>query len=217
VPASERQQELARARAHWLLALGTLEEPQRRPCLVLVAGLPGSGKSTLARALAAQAGFTLLRSDVIRKELAGVAPLARVSNGFEQGIYAPPWTERTYGECLRRAEDLLWQGERVVIDASFRDQGKRELLLAAARRWGVPGLLLHCQARPEIVEQRLRERQHDVSDADAAVFREAVRQWHALPAATPNWHFAICADNAPAQVLHDALRMLHEQGLHGCA
>ncbi len=48
VPAEEKASALARARAHWLLALGQLEAPARRPCLVLIGGLPGTGKSTLA-------------------------------------------------------------------------------------------------------------------------------------------------------------------------
>src|SRR5262249_39475543 len=71
VPGAERAAARARARAHWLLALGDLEEPGRWPCLVLVGGLPGTGKSTLARGLAERAGFTVIRSDVVRKELAG--------------------------------------------------------------------------------------------------------------------------------------------------
>ena len=67
VPEAERAAALVRARAHWLLALGELEEPGRRPCLVLVGGLPGTGKSTLARGLAEQAGFTVIRSDLVRR------------------------------------------------------------------------------------------------------------------------------------------------------
>ncbi len=61
VPEVERAAALERARARWLLAFTELEPPQRRPCLVLVAGLPGTGKSSLARALAATAGFLVVR------------------------------------------------------------------------------------------------------------------------------------------------------------
>src|SRR5204862_6585828 len=70
VPAADRDAARATARAHWLLALGELERPARRPALVLVGGLPGTGKSTLARALADRAEFTVIRSDVVRKQLA---------------------------------------------------------------------------------------------------------------------------------------------------
>src|SRR5262249_5650864 len=72
VPADEKAAAARRAKAHWLLALAELEEPGRRPGLVLVGGLPGTGKSTLARGLATAAGFGVIRSDVVRKELAGV-------------------------------------------------------------------------------------------------------------------------------------------------
>src|SRR5262249_44177773 len=74
VPRPEREKALADAGAHWLLGLGELEPLDRRPGFVLVGGLPGAGKSTLARALAEQAHFRVLRTDVIRKELAGTDP-----------------------------------------------------------------------------------------------------------------------------------------------
>src|SRR5207302_665940 len=60
VPETERAAALIRARAHWLLALGELEEPKRRPCLLLLGGLPGTGKSTLARVLAERAEFQVV-------------------------------------------------------------------------------------------------------------------------------------------------------------
>ena len=69
-----RAASLAKSKAHFLLALGELEEPQLRPLLVLIGGLPGTGKSTLARGLAEQQDFCVIRSDVVGKELAGVAP-----------------------------------------------------------------------------------------------------------------------------------------------
>jgi hypothetical protein len=42
--------------------------------LVLIGGLPGTGKSTLAAGLADALGATVLRSDEVRKELAGLRP-----------------------------------------------------------------------------------------------------------------------------------------------
>ena len=87
----ERLEGRLTATAHWWLALGTLEEPLRRPALVLVGGLPGTGKSTLSRGLAHAANFTLIRSDEIRKELAGV-PV----NEKAEGIYTAWWTHQTY-------------------------------------------------------------------------------------------------------------------------
>ena len=69
---ADRAASLQKSQGHWLLALGELEEPDRRPCLVLVGGLPGTGKSSLAAELATRKGFQVIRSDVVRKELAGL-------------------------------------------------------------------------------------------------------------------------------------------------
>ena len=60
--------------------------------LVLVGGLPGTGKSALAGALAARLGFTVLSSDRIRKELAGVPAEQRCWAPWQAGIYTPAWT-----------------------------------------------------------------------------------------------------------------------------
>ena len=177
IPDAECRESLARARSHWLLALGELEEPGRKPCLVLVGGLPGTGKSTLAGHLTDRADFTLVRSDVVRKELAGVSPRARATAPFGKELYAPAWTDRTYAECLRRAEKLLFQGKRVVVDASFRKEQSRRDFCELAARHAVPAVFIRCNADPEAVRFRLRDRMGDPSDADWLVYREAAKQW----------------------------------------
>ena len=134
---SDRAVALTKAQGSWLLALGELEAPSRKPCLILVGGLPGTGKSTLANALAQRAGFRVIRSDVVRKELAGVGGMESRSE-FGQGIYTAEWTKRTYAECLRRAEELLYSGERVLVDANFREENQRRMFLDSALRCGVP-------------------------------------------------------------------------------
>lgn len=172
---ADRAVALTKARGSWLLALDELEKPGQNPCLVLVGGLPGTGKSTLARALAERVGFRVIRSDLVRKELAG-AP-GKEPAAFGEGIYAAEWTERTYAECLRRAETLLFEGKRVLVDANFREESWRRAFLEAATRWGVAGGLLLCQAESNVVRDRLASRRDDASDADWAVYLKAVETW----------------------------------------
>jgi uncharacterized protein len=217
IPETERAAALARARAHWLLALGELEEPNRRPCLVFVGGLPGTGKSMLARGFAEQTGFCLIRSDVVRKELAGLADdsSGQMSAPFGEGIYSPEWNERTYRECLRRAEVLLFAGKRVLVDASFREEKWRRAFLEAATGWGVPGVFLLCQSDPETVRARLQARRDDVSDADWSIYQRVAESWQEPSLLTGQNLWEIPTRGAREQALSRALKVLRRLHLHG--
>jgi aminoglycoside phosphotransferase family enzyme/predicted kinase len=209
VPPAEHAAALESARGHWLLALAEVEEPARRPALVLVGGLQGSGKSTLSRALAERGGFVHVRSDKVRKELAGVPGEQRLSEEF----YSPEWTARTYAECLRRAEERLFEGGRVLIDATFAQEGQRRLFLDAATRLGVPALWLLCRAVPDTVRRRLDERRGDVSDAGWSVYQWAASRWEEPGPATRRATAVIPTDGTPAEALDCAAKALREAGL----
>ncbi len=236
IPAGQRWQDLQRARAHFLLALGELADPGERPCLVLAAGLPGTGKSHLAAGLAGAAGFEVVRSDEVRKELAGVAPEESAAAAVDRGIYSPEWTERTYAVCLERAEELLFRGRRVVVDAGFREEARRREYLAAARAWGVPARILVCEAPAEEIFRRLGERgesrRHhqeggtrgshlqeggtpmgvgaglDVSDADWAVYQALAGRWEPSSAETAAVLDRIDTSGPPEASLAQALAVL---------
>jgi aminoglycoside phosphotransferase family enzyme len=62
----------AAADAAGLLDIARNHLEQGQVVLVLVGGLPGTGKSTLAAGLADRFGWSVLRSDEVRKDLAGV-------------------------------------------------------------------------------------------------------------------------------------------------
>jgi aminoglycoside phosphotransferase family enzyme/predicted kinase len=213
VPEAERTAALERAQAHWLLALAELEEPGRKPCLLLVAGLPGTGKSDVARGLAGDAGFRVVRSDVVRKELASLPEDVRASAPPGESLYTPQWNERTYAECLRRAEQFLLEGERVLVDANFREERQRAAFLAAAVRRGVPGCLLVCRAEPETVRQRLEARQRDASDADWSVYLRVAREWEEPGPSTSRVSRVISTEGTPEQVRSRALDALRHFGL----
>jgi predicted kinase len=212
-PVAARSAARVRARALWLHALSELEEPGRRPCLVLLAGLPGTGKSTLSRGLTERAGFTVIRSDEVRKELAGRVGQASSPAAFGEDIYTPEWDERTYAECLRRAEVVVFQAGRMIVDASFRDESRRRLFLDAARGWGVAGRMLHLRADADVVRRRLDHRRDDASDAGRTVYEEAVRRWEESGTATRAATVEIDAGGTPEQTLGDALDALRQSGL----
>ena len=140
--------------------------------LVLAGGLPGIGKTTLAGALADRLGFTVLSSDQIRKELAGVPAEQRCAATWGTGIYAAACTERAHEELLARAGRLLALGESVIADASFISPAQRDAAAATAAAAHADLVQLRCAAPAEVTGQRLAARTGGISDADAAIARQ---------------------------------------------
>jgi len=213
IPAAERERALQQSRAFWLFALSTLEQPGKRPALIFMGGLPGTGKSTLAAQLAAQAGFQVIRSDVVRKELVRAANMAQGVVKAANDIYSPEWTDRTYAECLRQAESLLFAGQRVLVDANFREEPRRRTFLQAAARWGVAAGFLRCEADPRTVRQRLAERQGDASDADWTVYEQLAGQWEPAGSAIAAVTRVIVTDHPQQSSWEQARAALQQWGL----
>jgi aminoglycoside phosphotransferase family enzyme/predicted kinase len=201
------------SRGHLVLAYGELAAPASRPALVLVGGLPGTGKSRLAEDLEARAGLTWIRADAVRKELAGLAHGASGRAEIEAGLYTHAWNDRTYDECLARAEVRLRSGGRVVVDASFKDEHRREAFLDLAQRMGTRARMFCCVAPPEAVRSRLAERTDDPSDADWSIYEHARRTWDAFGPRTREWVTEIDTDLAHEVAVQHALDRLRDDGL----
>ncbi|MBS0260863.1 MAG: AAA family ATPase [Planctomycetes bacterium] len=213
IPQAAKDQALVRGRGHWLLALNALEVPERRAGLVLVGGLPGTGKSTLAANLADRTGFQVIRSDVVRKELAGLTATESAQAPVGEGLYTADATNRTYAECLRRVAAGLFAGERVLVDATFIDEPRRRQFFDLAWSWGVPPLLLWCQADAETIRQRIAARHGDASDADWSVYLHAAQRCQPLGATELRWSRVIGCDGTADQACREALPALCAVGL----
>lgn len=137
--------------------------------LTLVGGLPGSGKSTLSGALADRLGVTLLSSDRVRKELAGIPVDQPAPARFGEGLYTPEWTGRTYAALLERAAALLSCGESVVLDATWSDTAQREAARRVAEGTSSELVALHCRVPGDMTAARLSARDAGPSDADLGV------------------------------------------------
>jgi aminoglycoside phosphotransferase family enzyme/predicted kinase len=158
-----------RAAAHEYveLALSLLAPPP--PRIVAIGGFSGSGKSTLAGRLApglgAPPGAVFLRSDVIRKRLFGVDPLARLPGS----AYDDEATARVYAWMLHAAEAAAQAGHSVVVDAVFANPAHRAALERIADSIGVPFAGLWLDVSEPVAAQRLRARVRDASDATVPV------------------------------------------------
>jgi len=213
IPAERKRESLAKARAHFLLALGILERPERRPALVLMGGLPGTGKSTLAKALSTRASFDLIRSDVVRIELFPAKAESAAHAGFGAGLYAPEHVAQTYAECRARAEASIFSGRRIIVDATFAAESERESFAALARSHQVPLVWLVCRADPERARDRIARRTGDASHADIAIYEQARSRWESPGAVMRSMLVSIDTDGSEDDALAAALQALAQRGL----
>jgi predicted kinase len=164
-----RRAEIAHAGSYLDLAGNLLRPAPAR--LVAIGGMSGTGKSTLAAALAptigAFPGARVLRSDVIRKRLLGV----KLEERCPESGYAPAVTATVYDRMRQLAAEALAAGRSVILDAVAARPAERAGFAETAAAAGVPFRGIWLEAPPALLEERIRNRRNDVSDATTDVLR----------------------------------------------
>lgn len=138
---------------------------KKKGSLAVMAGLSGSGKSTTAHQLARQSHAIRLRSDAVRKHLAGIALHEKGSDE----IYTPEMTDKTYSRLIELGVGLAQRGERIILDAKFDRQAKRQEALSVANKNNLPITFIHCTAPRDVLKSRVEQRSGDIADATAAI------------------------------------------------
>jgi aminoglycoside phosphotransferase family enzyme/predicted kinase len=152
--------------------------------LIAIGGLSGTGKSTLARALGgaigAPPGARILRSDVLRKRMAGV----ELETRLPASSYTAFSSHAVYEELGRLAGQALAAGRTVIADAMFSQPAERDAIAATSARAACrfDGIWLELPDDGRV--DRVRARPIDASDADAQV-ASAQSAAHVPPPA--NW------------------------------
>jgi len=183
------------------------------PCLVAIGGLSGSGKSTLAQRigdrLGRPPGARIHRSDVVRKQMAGVRLLARLP----ADAYAKNKSAAVYQRLGELAADTIRQGSAAIVDAVFADEGERTAIEKVADEAGVAFNGLWLEAGEAVRSTRVGSRGSDPSDADPGVARAQSRYnvgelgaWRRMDAAAPLAELA----NAAMETLQSRAR--HHEG-----
>ncbi|MCK7610613.1 AAA family ATPase [Roseibium sediminicola] len=164
---AQRQQQQDQAQAYFRYALAFLDPSQ--PKLVAIGGLSGTGKTTLAYDIAPDIGRApgarVLRTDVMRKRLLGIAETEKAP----PEAYTKEASDKVYQALDEAIQGVLAAGHSAIFDAVFASEDERKRIRDIALRVeaGFSGLWLTAPA--DILKSRVSSREGDASDATTAV------------------------------------------------
>lgn len=184
---------LQSAADHYLSLAGDIAHGAK-PVLLLMHGFSGAGKSRVAAALVEALGAIRVRSDVERKRLFGLDPVARSQSGVDTGIYDREAGAKTYARLADCARTILAAGYPAVLDAAFLARRQREPMFELAEQLRVPIRIVDCSADADVLRGRVRARAARGGDPSEATVEVLEHQFaaHEALTATEREHIVRC-------------------------
>jgi len=158
----------------YLQLASRIATPKRKALLIVCHGVSGSGKTWLSEKLIPVLAAIRLRSDIVRKKLHGLTELARSDADVNEGLYARDATRRTYAQIAEFAKLALDERLNVIIDATCLQRADRHAFRDIAATAGASFVIVHCDARRPVLEERICRREcggTDASEANLAVLK----------------------------------------------
>ena len=182
-------------------------------CVLVICGVPASGKSTLAAAAASWLGWPALSSDLVRKELAGVAASERAG----PARYTAEFSLAVYAELGARAAACARACGAVIVDGTFRRRGDRAAFTAALDD-AAPALYAECCAPLPVLLARAAARDREpgqASDATAVVVAAEHGRWQPLDEVPGGRRIALSTDRPLAMSLAELTTLVTSAARRG--
>jgi predicted kinase len=130
--------------------------------LLITCGLPGTWKTETSEEVARIRGYPILRSDLIRLEV------LKNEDIFDEKV-ASDMSKRTmvYDETFRRADEVLENGDSVIIDATFVTQSLRRRAAEIAAKHNRTFVVLETHCPQEVAIARILRRTEENYESNA--------------------------------------------------
>lgn len=130
--------------------------------LLITCGLPGTWKTETSEEISRIKGYPILRTDLIRREL------LKGEDIFDEKV-ASNMDKRTvvYDETFRRADEILENGDGVILDATFVTQSLRRRAAAIAAKHNKTFVILQTHCPQEVAIARILRRTKEDYESNA--------------------------------------------------
>lgn len=130
--------------------------------LLITVGLPASWKTETSEEIAKIKGYTIVRTDLIRKEVLKNEDIfdEKVASNMDKRMLV-------YDETFRQAEELLKKGKSIIIDATFITQSLRRRAAALAAKYKRTFVILQTQCPREVSLARIAKRTKERYESNA--------------------------------------------------
>jgi len=130
--------------------------------LLITVGLPASWKTETSEEIAKIKGYTIVRTDLIRKEVLKGEDIfdEKVASNMDKRMLV-------YDETFRQTEELLKKGKGAIIDATFITQSLRRRAAALAAKYKRTFVILQTQCPREVSLARIARRTKEKYESNA--------------------------------------------------
>ena len=130
--------------------------------LLITVGLPASWKTETSEEIAKIKGYTIVRTDLIRKEVLKGEDIfdEKVASSMDKRMLV-------YDETFRQADELLKKGKGAIIDATFITQSLRRRAAALAAKYNRTFIILQTRCPREVSLARIARRTKEKYESNA--------------------------------------------------